>query len=54
MYRSILDGKIYNPIYDFLVEYEHLLEMAKIPNPIEDIIDSIFACKILKKNIKEC
>ncbi len=52
MYRSILDGKIHNPIYDFLVEYEHLLEMAKIPNPIEDIIDSIFACKILKKNIE--
>jgi hypothetical protein len=27
--------------------------MKKIPNPIEDIIDSIFACKILKNSLKD-
>ena len=34
-----------------LKSYEHLLERDKIPNPIEDIIDSIFACKIKMKEI---
>lgn len=51
MYRAVIDGKIECMIYDFLNDYIHILEMAKIPNPIEDIIDSIFACKILKSNL---
>ena len=53
MYRAIIDGKIDCIIYDFLNDYIHILEMAKIPNPIEDIIDSIFACKILKNSLKD-
>jgi len=48
MYRAMIDGSIQSKIYDFLKENIHILNMAKIPNPIEDIIDSMFACKILK------
>jgi len=50
MYKSMLDGNIESPITNFLTENKNILDMKKIPNPIEDIIDSIFACKI-KKNI---
>lgn len=46
MYRAMLDGSIKSPIYEMLASYRHLMERGKIPNPIEDIIDSIFACKI--------
>lgn len=45
MYKAILDSKINVYIKDFLIEYKHLTERDKIPNPIEDIIDAIFACK---------
>jgi len=46
MFRAMVEGKIDSPIYKFLLEYKHLMDRDKIPNPIEDIIDSIFACKI--------
>lgn len=46
MYRAMIEGKILTPIYDMLLTYKDLMDRDKIPNPIEDIIDSIFACKI--------
>lgn len=46
MYRAILEGKIDTPIYDMLLLHEDLMNREKIPNPIEDIIDATFACKI--------
>ncbi len=52
MFRAIIDGSINCIIFNFIIEYKHILEMSKIPNPIEDIIDSIFACKILKINVE--
>ena len=45
MYRAMIEGKIQNPILDMLVSYIDLMDRDKIPNPIEDIIDSIFCCK---------
>jgi hypothetical protein len=51
MYRAMVDGDVDTMIFGFLKDYIHILEMSKIPNPIEDIIDSIFACKVLKKNL---
>ena len=53
MFRAIIDGSINCIIFKFIIEYKHILEMSKIPNPIEDIIDSIFACKILKINVEK-
>lgn len=46
MYRAMIEGKIQSPIYNMLVSYIELMDRDKIPNPIEDIIDSIFACKV--------
>lgn len=46
MFRSMIDGNIISPITNFLKENIDMLEMKKIPNPIEDIVDSIFACKV--------
>ena len=46
MYRAMIEGEIQSPIYDMLVSYKDLMDREKIPNPIEDIIDSIFCCKI--------
>tara|TARA_R110000772_G_scaffold2410_4_gene8566 strand:- start:43006 stop:43695 length:690 start_codon:yes stop_codon:yes gene_type:complete len=46
MFEAIIDGNINNPIFDMLVKNVDILKMKKIPNPIEDIIDAIFACKI--------
>jgi hypothetical protein len=51
MYRAMIEGKIQNPILDMLVSYIDLMERDKIPNPIEDIIDSIFCCKIKIKEL---
>lgn len=45
MYKALLDSNLNHPLKDFLIEYKHLCERDKIPNPIEDIIDAIFACK---------
>ena len=52
MFRAMLEGEFKTEISKMLKEYEHLMERDKIPNPIEDIIDSIFACLILKNNIE--
>lgn len=46
MFRAMLDGNIKSPISEMLLAYKDLVDRDKIPNPIEDIIDSIFACKI--------
>lgn len=51
MYRAILEGKINTPIYQMLETYNDLMDREKIPNPIEDIIDATFACKIKIKEI---
>ncbi len=54
MFMAMLDGNIDSIISGFLNDYKELVERSKIPNPIEDIIDSIFCCKILindKKSI---
>lgn len=49
MFRAIIEGKIDTPIYDMLVSYKDLMDRDKIPNPIEDIIDATFACKVKMK-----
>lgn len=46
MYRAMIDGDIKSPISEMLLSYKELMDRDKIPNPIEDIIDAIFACKI--------
>ena len=46
MYRAMIEGNIKSPILEMLISYKELMDRDKIPNPIEDIIDSIFACKI--------
>lgn len=51
MFRAMLEGKVQSPIYDFLLSYIDLMDRDKIPNPIEDIIDSIFCCKIKIKDL---
>lgn len=53
MYKAILDGNIETPISKMLKSYEHLLERKKIPNPIDDIIDAIFACKVKIKEVSD-
>lgn len=53
MYRAMIEGKIQSPILDMLVSNSDLMDRDKIPNPIEDIIDSIFCCKIKIKEIKD-
>lgn len=52
MYKALLDSKIEVYIKPFLIEYRHLTDRDKIPNPIEDIIDAIFACKSKIKDIE--
>lgn len=52
MFRAMLDGDIKSPISEMLITYSDLMDREKIPNPIEDIIDSIFACKIRIKEIE--
>jgi hypothetical protein len=52
MFRSMLEGKFKTKISEMLNDYSHLMERDKIPNPIEDIIDSIFTCLILKNSIE--
>lgn len=51
MMKAMIDGGFETPIKKMLIDYKHLLERDKIPNPIEDIIDSIFACIVLKNKI---
>lgn len=52
MFKAILEGEIDNPIYNMLIDYKYLKDRKNIPNPIEDIIDAIFACKIIYTEIK--
>lgn len=52
MFRAMLDGNINSPISSFLFTHRDLMEREKIPNPIEDIIDSIFCAKIKIKEIE--
>lgn len=52
MFQAMLDGNIDTPILGFLRENVELLERKAIPNPIEDIIDAIFACKVRIEEIK--
>jgi hypothetical protein len=52
MFRAMLEGGFKTPISNMLSDYRHLMDRDKIPNPIEDIIDSIFACLILKNKIE--
>jgi hypothetical protein len=51
MYRAMIEGKIQTPIYNMLIAYSDLMDRDKIPNPIEDIIDAAFCCKIKIKEI---
>jgi len=53
MYKALLDSKLDIYIRDFLVEYKYLTDRNKIPNPIEDIVDAIFACKTKIKEIED-
>ena len=52
MFRAILEGNINTPIYDMMKNYIHLIDRDKIPNPIEDITDATFACKLKIKEIE--
>lgn len=50
MYKAILEGNINTPIFTMLNDYkDDLLNRDKIPNPIEDINDATFACRLLQK-----
>jgi hypothetical protein len=51
MMKAMIEGEIDSPIYQFLLTNKDLMNRDKIPNPIEDIIDSIFACKVKKNSI---
>lgn len=53
MYRSLIEGNIDTPIYEMLLTYKDLMDREKIPNPIEDIIDATFACKLKIKEIND-
>jgi hypothetical protein len=52
MLLALIESGIETPISPILGDYSHLVERDKIPNPIEDIVDSIFACLIRKKEIE--
>jgi hypothetical protein len=51
MFKAIIDGKIDTPIFEMLNTHRDLMERDKIPNPIEDIVDATFACKLKIKEI---
>jgi hypothetical protein len=53
MYRALLEGKIDTPIFEMLMSYKDLMDRDKIPNPIEDIIDATFACKLKIKELDD-
>jgi len=52
MFKAMLEGNLQSPILEMLKSYKELCQRDKIPNPIEDIIDSIFALLIRKKEIE--
>lgn len=45
MLKSIIECNVYCIIYDFLIENKDILDMKKIPSPIDDIVDSIMLVK---------
>lgn len=51
MMKAMIEGEIDSPILKMLKNYRHLVDRDKIPNPIEDIIDAIFACIIRMKEV---
>lgn len=53
MFRAMIEGNVKSPISKMLNDYKSLMDRDKIPNPIEDIIDSIFACIIRKKVVED-
>ena len=53
MYKAIIEGNVETPIFDMLNKYSYLTDRSKIPNPIEDIIDATFACKIQINRIND-
>jgi hypothetical protein len=53
MFKAIIDGKIDTPIFEMLNTHRDLMERDKIPNPIEDIVDATFACKLKIKEIND-
>lgn len=53
MFRSIIEGNIQTPIFEMLLSNKGLMDRDKIPNPIEDIIDATFACKLKIKEIDD-
>ena len=53
MFRSMIEGNIKTPILKMINSYKDLMNREKIPNPIEDIIDATFACKIKIKEIND-
>ena len=52
LFQAIIDGSVESPILSFLKNYSHLTERKKIPNPIDDIIDAIFCCKVKQQEIE--
>lgn len=50
MYRAVIEGQIDTPLLQMFETYKDLMNRDKIPNPIEDIIDAMFACKVAKQN----
>lgn len=46
MYKAIIENNIDTIIYDFLIENKEVLNMKKIPSPIDDINDAILLAKI--------
>jgi len=53
MYLALLESNLETPISKMIFNYKDLIERKKIPNPIEDIIDSIFACKVKMKQLND-
>ena len=51
MFKAFIDGKIDTPIYNILFHHKDLMDREKIPNPIEDIVDSIFCLKVLRRKV---
>jgi len=49
MYMAMVDGNVESPITDYLISNApSILALKSIPHPIDDLIDSIFACKYIK------
>lgn len=52
MLLCMIEGNIDSPILKMMIDNKDLIMgLKKIPNPIEDIVDSIFACKLATNKI---